>query len=195
MNTTLSQIKSTSFAWLAAWTIASAIAFVLGMFGTLTLLWSVAENLTNRIPEFAAALIGGAVFGLSIGVLVGIAQWLVLRNHSAEATRWLVGSIIGGTLAGVVAIFISQYNNDGENVAVTLLSFVVLGALVGLGQALAARSVARPAVWTVASAIAFVLAALLTFAMPNQDITWLNSLAGGILYGAVTAAALWWSNR
>jgi hypothetical protein len=195
MNITLSKQKSLSIAHLAAWVIASAVGLVMGLFGTLFLIWNVAENLTTSLPEIVVALFGGAIVGIGVGGLVGVAQWFVLRGYSPQAGRWYVGSILGGIVAGTAAILISQFNDGGENTLISLLAFLVLGALLGMGQYLAAGSIARSPWWVAASAVGLTLAAALSFGMPGQDLVWWNLLAGGLLYGAVTAGVLVWNER
>lgn len=190
MNTTLSQNKTTLFARLAAWTLASAAGVLVSMVGILPLMWTYGEGVERALGQWGAQLVGGIFFGLGIGAAVGIAQWLVLRGREQDATRWLVGSIIGGIAAGIVAILISVFNDQGENQPVMLLAFASLGGILGLGQFLAARSIARSPLWIVASAFGLMLG----WAIPSsmQTMQPLGMVAGALIYGLSTAAALWW---
>src|SRR4030095_3159908 len=104
MSSTLIQNKTTSLAWLGAWVIASAIGITIGFLGALPLLWSISESATAAIPKLLAQSLGGAFFGLGVGLATGGAQWLVLRLRGEKNTRWLVGSVISGILGGIVAI-------------------------------------------------------------------------------------------
>src|SRR5262245_59770681 len=141
MNTLAAQNKSASLSWLVSWAIASALGVIVCMVGVLPLLWTYGEGVEKSIGQFPAQIVGGLVFGLGLGLVIGIAQWFVLRGRSPEATRWLVGSVIGGIVAGVVAILLSQFNNGGENQLVNLVALIALGAILGLGQLLGARSI------------------------------------------------------
>ncbi len=160
------------------------------MVGVLPLLWTYGEGVERAVGQFPAQLIGGSIFGLGIGGAVGIAQWLVLRGRAVDATRWLVGSIIGGGIAGVISILISAFNDQGENMPVMFLTFATLGAILGLGQFLAARSIARNPLWIVASAIGLMLGWFIPSAA--QTMQPFGIVAGALVYGIITAAALWW---
>lgn len=193
MNTTLAQNKTISLGWLAAFAIASAIGIVVTMAGVLPLLWTYSESVGRALGQFPSQIVGGVIFGLGLGTAVGIAQWLVLRGRERDATRWLVGSIIGGVVAGVVGILISIFNDQGENIPVMILAFATLGALFGLGQYLAARSIARSPLWIAANAVGLVLGFVIPFTA--EALQPLNVGAGALIYGIVTAAALWWFSR
>ncbi|TAH49338.1 MAG: hypothetical protein EYC68_17380 [Chloroflexota bacterium] len=190
MNTTLSQNKTTLLAWLAAWTIASALGIIVAMVGVLPLMWTYGEGLERALGQLPSQLVGGIVFGLGIGAAVGIAQWLVLRGRLADATRWLAGSIVGGVIAGVAAILISIFNEQGENLPVMLLAFATLGGILGLGQFLAARSIARNALWIATSAFGLMFGWLIPSLL--QTFEPFGVTAGALVYGISTAAALWW---
>lgn len=190
MNTTLSQNKAVSLGWLTAWTIASALGLIVSMAGLLPLMWTYGEAVERALGQWGAQIVGGIVFGFGIGLAVGVAQWLVLRGRAHEATRWLVGSIVGGSVAGVVAILISIFNDQGENLPVMLLAFAALGAILGLGQYLAARSIVRNPIWMVASALGLMIGWYIPSA--TQTMQPLSVIAGALVYGIVTAAAMRW---
>lgn len=193
MNTTLSQNKTTLLAWFAAWTIASALGIIVAMVGVLPLMWTYGEGLERALGQLPSQLVGGIVFGLGIGAAVGIAQWLVLRGRLADATRWLAGSIVGGVIAGVAAILISVFNDQGENLPVMLLAFATLGGILGLGQFLAARSIARTALWIAASALGLMFGWLIPSML--QTFEPFGVTVGALVYGISTAAALWWFSK
>lgn len=193
MNTTLEQNKTASLAWYVAFAIASAIGIIVTMAGVLPLLWTYGESIGRAMGELPSQILGGIIFGLGIGAFVGIAQWLVLRGRSSDATRWLVGSIVGGVIAGVVAILISIFNDQGENIPVMILAFASLGGILGLGQFLAARSIARSPLWIVANAVGLIAAWFIPSSA--QDIQAPGVIAGALVYGVVIAAAMWWVSK
>lgn len=193
MNTSLTQNKTASLAWYAAFAIASAIGILVTMAGVLPLMWTYGEGIGRAIGQFPSQIVSGIIFGLGLGAAVGIAQWLVLRGREAEATRWLIGSIVGGVVAGVVGILISIFNDQGENIPVMILAFVTLGALLGLGQFLAARSIARSPLWLVANAVGLLAAWFIPSS--TQTMQPPGVIAGALVYGIVIAAALWWLKK
>lgn len=189
MNTTLTQNKIASLAWYAAFAVASAIGILITMAGVLPLMWTYGERIGLAIGQFPLQIVGGIIFGLGLGLAIGIGQWLVLRGREVEATRWLIGSIVGGVAGGVVGILISIFNDQGENIPVMVLAFATLGALLGLGQYLAARSIARSPLWMVANAGGIVAA---WFVASTESVQPVSIFVGAIIFGVVTAVALWW---
>lgn len=194
MNTIATQTRSTSLPRLAAWAIASSIALVAGVVATLPVLWSIGENAEKSIGQVPALTLGGAFFGLGVGLAVGFVQWLVLRGREQEATRWLIGSIIGGIVAGVVGIWVSAtFSDSGENPLWNLVAFSMLGAILGAGQYLAARSIPRNPLWILASGLGLALGALSIFGIGNFENV--GIVFTGLAYGIITAAALWWFTK
>lgn len=194
MNTALTQTKTTSLVWLAAWVIASALGVMVGFLGTLPLIWSVSDNVMKIMPQMLATALAGVFFGAGLGLATGFAQWLVLRRRGESNTRWLGASVIGGMVGGVVAIlFSATFNDGGENEAMTAVAFALLGGILGAVQCLLARGVAKNVLWILASAAGLGLGAWIPFGAYNMEIV--GVAAGGIIYGILTAAALWWFAR
>lgn len=193
MNTTMTQPSSTSVGWLAGWAVASAIGLVLGLAGTLTLVWSVTENFASGLGEQVDAILFGAVFGLGLGLVLGIAQWIVLRLRGESGPRWVGATIIGSIIGGVLAILIGNtFNPGGGNIILGALTFAILGAFIGACQFGMARSIAGSALWILASAVA--LGAGMSIAFQFSDMWW-GAVIGGAIYGVVIAAVLWWMGR
>lgn len=194
MNTLTTRTKTTSFPWLAAWIVASAIGITLGFLGTLPLLWNMTENVSSSLPMILVGPLGGAFFGFGIGLATGLAQWLVLRLRGESGTRWIIGSLVGGIVGGIITVSLSVAVNDGgENSLLTVLVFALLGAILGGGQYFAAHSTVHNAGWIVVSAVALGAGAALPFVANDLEIV--GVVAGGLIYGIVTAAALWWFAR
>lgn len=194
MNTVATQTKSTSFPRLAAWAIGSGVALVVGTVATLPVLWSIGENAEKTIGQVPALTLGGAFFGLGIGTAVGFAQWLVLRGREKDALRWLVGSVVGGIVAGIVGVWVSgTYSEGGENLWANGAAFALLGAILGAGQYLAARSIPRNPLWILASTLGLAIGTLSIFGIGNFE--GIGNLVGAFAYGIVTAIALWWFTK
>ena len=193
MDRTLAPNKTISIASLTAWVTASALGLIISMVGVLPLMWTYGESVERAIGQLPAQIVGGIVFGFGLGSAVGAAQWIVLRGREPEAARWFIGSVVGGIVAGVIAILISTFNDQGENIPVMVLAFITLGTLFGLGQFLAARSIARSPLWIVANAIGILAA----WFIPStaESIQPASVIVGAVVFGIITAAALWWLAR
>ena len=87
MNTTMVENKTTSMGWLGGWAIASAIGLIVGMGGTLMLLWSISEGVASSIGENVGTVVFGVAFGLGLGLVLGMAQWIVLRLRGESNMR------------------------------------------------------------------------------------------------------------
>lgn len=192
MNTTAAQTKLGIYPWLAAWTLASALGLVVGLM-TAPLLWSLPESIISAMPEWLAAGIAGAIIGLGVGAALGLAQGIVLRARGYASQRWFLATLVGGALGGILAIALAEFNSNGENTIVTLLSLGALGMCIGTAQYLGARGVVKNAVWVLAAAVGIGLGAGLAFGLGNLE--FIRLALGGLVYGGVTAATLWWYTK
>ena len=90
----------------AGWAVATGVGFGLGI--TLALIIGEGEGLTARI-------LGGAVHGAEVGIIVGTLQYLVLKPHVEDARRWIPASM-GAWVLGAVAADIVGYFVDGLDI-------------------------------------------------------------------------------
>ncbi|HEY9598049.1 MAG TPA: hypothetical protein V6D33_10295 [Cyanophyceae cyanobacterium] len=119
------------------WILACVVGWVLlGSSGIGAFGW-VAPN-TSYIPFRIAA---GIVGGIQVGIVLGIAQWFVLRTQFSQAWQWVVASCggwaaglacawgIGGILRGVTRLFLGD-------VVGLVLGWMVVAAITGLALCL-----------------------------------------------------------
>jgi hypothetical protein len=90
----------------AGWAVATGVGFGLGI--TLALIIGEGDGLTARI-------LGGAVHGAEVGIIVGTLQYLVLKPHVEDARRWIPASM-GAWVLGAVAADIVGYFVDGLDI-------------------------------------------------------------------------------
>jgi hypothetical protein len=196
MNAIAISTKSVSVKFLVAWIAATAIGLIVGMFGTLPILWQYGDQVERAIGKIPAQLLGGVLFGLGVGLALGIAQWLALRLEGETSGRWIGGTLLGTVLGGALGIVLSASgNSDGGNAVVEITVFTLLGAFIAAGQYLLARSVVNHPLWIIAGGVGLGLAALPSLGLvPATDgnITLLMQLVGGLVYGAITGLALRW---
>lgn len=92
--------------------------------------FSVGESLgaTSFFDQLAFA---GIARLTTLGTLVGIAQWLILRRYFPKAGRWIIANTLGWGLGAIIGILV------GGSIA-NILLFPVSGAVAGAitGQAL-----------------------------------------------------------
>lgn len=131
-------------------------------------------------------LLGPATVVL-VGVIAGVAQWLVLRRTTWRAVtkRWLIATII----AGPIALFTAVVINSSFDLAPTLswtASGMVGGAIIGAAQWWAFRHRTRVnAMWILAQILGWALVVLLC------SISIGFVLIAGLVSGTVGGAALY----
>jgi hypothetical protein len=134
-----------------------------------------------------------AVFGSVIGASLGITQWLVLRHHIPQAYRWILASVVGGAVIGILG-FAMGGPVGGP------LGGAVIGAALGIPQWLILRyRVSRAYVWVLASIVGFALGLSAGEAVGFAVGGAVGWPAGGIIHGsvvgAITGAVLVWLLR
>jgi hypothetical protein len=94
-------------------------------------------------PNLSSAVMAGGAALAGAGLLVGTAQWLVLRGPGRSAAlAWIPASGIGGALAGSVTTMISSH-------LIGLPIFLFLGVLAAVGAVLQAAVQAPVLGWLV----------------------------------------------
>lgn len=138
-------------------------------------------KILEAIPDNIRAGYLGVVTGAA---LVGVLQWLVLRRHLTGALRWLLCSLAGLVVVGIVIFGVGAIDPGlGWIVGVSLF-----GTTVGVLQwTLLRHQVSRAAWWIAASTAGWVVG------LPFGDIGGPPGL--GAVYGAITATALVWALR
>ena len=83
-------------------------------------------------PSTALVLAGAAGLGAGMGLVMGAAQWLVLRRRFAPAWTWIPASIFGWGLGMVPAFWVAMLAQAGAGVAERLGLGALGGVLMGL---------------------------------------------------------------
>lgn len=199
MNLSVAQEKNSTVAWLAAWVLLSAAGMSLGIVATLQLLWSVSTAVEQSIGALPAQVIGGAIFGLGLGGVTGVLQYITLRAAYVGAARWVPASILGAVLACIIAFPLSaQANPGGDNILMTALAFAIMGLVTGAVQFAMVRSIVRHPVWIAATGLGLGIGAALVFGvgkLPLVDNEFISLAIGGMIYGLCTASVFWWNDR
>ncbi len=177
--------------WLL-WVLASTVGMFVGFFmGLLTSAFTY---------DILGDLLKTLVFGIELGLGVGVLQWLVLRRRVYGAGWWVLASVAGGygiTQAGLDGL------SDSLSVG-ALLSYTGVvalgGAVTGTLQWLILRGggVSRPSWWVLASTVGYGLVGAVLGAFPwgggDKDVLVALVVTAAVL-GAVTGGALVWLLR
>jgi len=174
--------------------------------------WALATMLGLVIGYLPAALLIDQVdLGLAriavpllAGILIGLAQWLVLRNYLTHSADWvfnLTGSWVVGYVLGLYVV-----DWLGRGFLGVLLSYVLFGVIVALFQwPVLRREIPQLWVWVLANVVGWSLGALISswliaaiFGENPASLlvtTLVNSAVVGLVAGLITGAARVWIVR
>ena len=83
--------------------------------------------------------------GATLGAAVGVAQWLVLRQHFAQAGWWIPASIAGWTVGAVAGLsFVGDCAEFGRCFAGWVANGALTGAVTGLMLLWMSRPISQP---------------------------------------------------
>ncbi len=186
------------------WVLANSTGELIGLGSTFAIGVGLFSGLGDA-PGIGPALLSAAVMtltGVLEGVIVGLAQWFVLRNAITSITRriWVIATIIGGILAwflGSIPMTMASLASettttpvDEPPLAIMLLLAAGMGLVAGLILSLAQWAVLRKHVnrawqWLPANAIAWAVGMPIIFA--GIDLAQrVGSTIGGVLVMALT---------
>ena len=166
--------------------IGGLIGFIIG-FATEFMVGAIAKNVTIGYVS------GGAIFGLITGILVGAAQSLVLHQHDYKYKWWMLVTILGFTIEGILSV-VTGYGAKGEMIIIP--SFAV-----GIFQWLVLLQHVRRAYWwvlvsSVSGAVGIGIYKGIQHFLGNA-----YNIFGGILglvgFGLITGIFIlsWWSSN
>jgi hypothetical protein len=177
--------------WLG-WTLATAAGMLLGFLPFLLLVDDLDLLLVRLlIPLWA-------------GFLVGVFQWLVLRNYLTHSVDWILNGGVGWALAFALGLVIIQAL--GGTPLGLLVGYLLFGAVIGLVQwPVLRREIPNVLPWVAANVIGWALGAFLSQVIlsaffPGDTLSQALSSAitagvTGLVAGAVTGMALVWIVR
>jgi hypothetical protein len=176
------------------WMLANIPAWVVGAF----LFWALAD----KIVSFALGPGAVAAFGAVLGLVVGTAQWLVLRRHVPGAGWWVAASVVAGALGLAVSDALSHVG------AVALVLGAVIGAVQWpvlrrwVGRAgwwvpanMAAWLAGRMIAWTVATFVSLTASGFFDWGLGLRTGLVLGMALGGMVACAITGGVFVWLLR
>ena len=225
MSSTTMQETRTSWDWNVwfQWILANAIGETVGLGGTLLiggLLLVNAQKTMGVVVATSLAVLAGTFIE---GIVVGTAQWLVLRR-SVKSIRWrtwvlatAIGAFVAWTLGMIPSSFMfagadsggaaSAQMSDLMVYALAAAMGIVLGTILGVPQWLVLRRhLPKAGWWIVANALAWMIGMVVVFMgtsfIPAEGITLqvallllLFVIVAGAAVGAVHGLVLIWLLR
>jgi hypothetical protein len=132
------------------------------------------------------------IIGGTVGIFVGMAEWLVMRKYISRCEWWVMATIVGWAIGfGAQAILHEVLRQPRRNLDIEALYGAIAGLVVGFAQWLVLRRIVPKAGWWIA---AMLLSGFLTFWFYFPGATILTSfwelVISGTVTGVITAVAL-----
>jgi hypothetical protein len=203
------------------WVIANALGELVGLGAAAVAGVALVQLFETTLATLASLAGAGAIIllGTFEGVVVGLAQWLVLRRPFPALSRraWVLASAVGAFVAWTLGMIPSTLIDSGTDAGAALPAEMsdalmyalaaamgaVLGPILGIPQWLALRRHIRRAAWWIpANAAAWVLGMPVVFigassaptgGLPGLVATGLlTAVSAGAVVGAIHGLALIW---
>lgn len=181
------KVNRNEFGMWLGWTLATAVGLIVGYLPMALFVNQVELGIARVIvPLFA-------------GLLIGLAQWLVLRQYLTDCRDWmfnLTASWVAGYSIGLLVVDLFSATFPG-----LIISYILFGLIVALFQwPILRREIPQIFPWILANIIGWTLGALISQVVigllyMNQPggtlaTTLLNSTITGLIAGAITGLAL-----
>lgn len=186
------KVERNEFGLWLGWTLATAGGMFIGFLPALLLVNVLSLGVAQIIVPVLA------------GTLIGLAQWIVLRNFLTAHSDWILASGTSWAVGYVLGLLLIQHMP--VSILGGLAGYLLFGAIVALVQwPLLRREIPHLLVWMAASAIGWAAgfwasqAVLPLFfngsLIPPAVSTTVLSVTSGLVAGAITGVALIWIVR
>lgn len=177
--------------WLG-WTLATALGMLLGFLPAVLFIQDISLGVARILVPLLA------------GILIGLAQWLVLRGYVTASHDWIINHTGGWVIGYMIGFFLVQYLS--RNAIGSIIGFVLFGIIIAVFQyPVLRREIPHVWSWILANIVGwglgalvsqFVLAALARSANPSLiGGTVLSTGITGLIGGSITGIALIWIVR
>jgi hypothetical protein len=186
------KVERNEFGLWLGWTLATALGMLIGHLPLIPLV----DNMDLGVARIIAPLFAG--------LLVGLAQWTVLRGYLTRSSDWILAG--GASWAAAYAIGLFLIQSLTGSTLIGLISYVLFGLVVALLQwPILRREIPNVWSWIAANVIGwtigFFASQLLVGLIFSPDfynqglITAISTGVAGLVAGAITGLALVWIVR
>jgi len=118
--------------WLIFTALGSATAWLLGMIPSTFLALGPSTSSANIEPSSKQITLLAAVSGIVLGTLFGAFQWIELKKHTSNASKWILANLLGWTVGLVIIYLGASIPSIDTILTVIVLTGTVSGLLAGL---------------------------------------------------------------
>ena len=187
-----SKVKRNEFSLWLSWTLATALGMLIGYLPLAFLVGSLDLGIARVIVPIVT------------GVLLGTAQWLVLRPYVSNSSDWILNHAVGWVVGFTLGLYVVQLLS--KTPLGMLVGFMAFGVIVALFQyPVLRREIPHLSTWIIANVIGWTLGAYLSqlatgvFFQNAAPTTFTSVLVTvgitGLVAGAITGLALIWIVR
>lgn len=181
--------------FMLGWGFMTLIGVVVG-FLVFFVAMSILGEALDAIPVWAASLI----LAFSLGTVIGLAQWAVLRRRVQQTAAWIWATLLGFLVSGPAMVYLSGGFGPYIRPLYSLGMTAVMGVVLGMVQWFTIRKkVRQAALWIGISLVSWVLAGVVGVALSRLSYSsgpiyfWLGLIFFGTAFSA--AGMAWWLNR
>jgi hypothetical protein len=186
------------------WILATSIAQIIGL-----AIIGIVSIAVSHVGYIQGTL---TLIGTLEGIILGFAQWLVLRRYIHHSTRWIIATVIGGlfawfiglTITALMALVYAGVSDEAQILGFFKGLFLLgaaLGTVLGFCQWLVIKNQIRRSMWwIVANAVAWALGLFIaylgagivegSFSLRTALFTVLTGTVMGAVIGGITGTAL-----
>jgi hypothetical protein len=186
------KVKRNEFGLWFSWTLATALGMLIGYLPLALLVGSFDLGVARVIVPIIT------------GVILGLAQWLVLRPYVSNSYDWILNHAVGWVVGFTLGLYVVQLLS--KTTLGMLVGFISFGVIVALFQyPILRREIPHLSTWILANVIGWTLGAYLSLlavgvffqnAVPTTFTRVLVTVGiTGLIAGATTAVALIWIVR
>jgi hypothetical protein len=187
-----SKVERHEFRLWFAWTLATALGMLLGYLPLAYLVGTLDLGIARIIVPIIT------------GVLLGLAQWLVLRPYVSKSYDWVLNHAAGWVVGYTLGLYVVQLLS--KTPLGMLVGFIFFGVMIALFQyPILRREIPHLATWILANVLGWTLGAYLSqlaasILFQNSTPTTFTSVLvtvgiTGLVAGAITGLALIWIVR
>lgn len=186
------KVERNEFGLWLAWTLATALGLVVGYLPAALVVTEIDLGIARVVVPLLA------------GLLIGVAQWVVLRGYVTRSSDWILNHAGGWVVGYILGLLVVQAL--GRTTLGALVGYIIFGILVAVFQwPVLRREIPHILPWVLANVIGWttgayistlVMGAISRNTPPDLIVsTLITSVITGLIGGAITGLALVWIVR